>query len=183
MTTRCRIHGICVTWRETRGNRKTASQRRSAPESVFEAASLSKPVFAYAVLKRVQEGKMDLDAPVMKCLSQGYEHKSRPYRADSQTERVSDHRLQAVTVRMALNHTFGLPNWSSGLLAFNLPPGEKWQYSGEGYVLFTNSEGGLALAESFSRTVITGGAHKVLRFHLLRDGLAKLLYETIDGRI
>ena len=105
------------------------------PESVFEAASLSKPVFAYAVLKLVQEGRMDLDAPVVTYLSQGYEHKSQPYLADSKTDVVSDRRLQAVTVRMALNHTSGLPNWSSGPLAFDLPPGEKWQYSGEGYVL------------------------------------------------
>lgn len=36
---------------------------------------------------------------------------------------------------MALNHTSGLPNWSDGPLAFDSTPGEKWQYSGEGYVL------------------------------------------------
>lgn len=109
------------------------------PKSVFEAASLSKPVFAYAVLKLVQEGKMDLDAPVTSYLPQGYEHKFRPYRADSKTDLVSDHRLQAVTVRMALNHTSGLPNWSGGPLAFDLSPGEKWQYSGEGYVLLQSA--------------------------------------------
>ena len=104
------------------------------PESVFEAASLSKPVFAYAVLKLVQEGKMDLDAPVLKYLPQGYVHSFQPYLADSASDRVSDQRLQAVTVRMVLNHTSGLPNWSAGPLAFDQPPGDKWHYSGEGYV-------------------------------------------------
>ncbi|MFY0076039.1 serine hydrolase, partial [Acinetobacter baumannii] len=34
-----------------------------------------------------------------------------------------------------MNHTSGLPNWADGALIFEQPPGEKWQYSGEGYVL------------------------------------------------
>lgn len=136
-------YGVCATAAIIR-NRKLQSVETAqgcitesliTPESVFEAASLSKPVFAYAVLKLVQEGKMDLDAPVLKYLPQGYEHKAQAYRPDSQTDQVSDHRLQAITVRMALNHTSGLPNWSAGPLSFDLQPGEKWQYSGEGYVL------------------------------------------------
>ncbi|WP_457818990.1 serine hydrolase domain-containing protein, partial [Staphylococcus aureus] len=56
-------------------------------------------------------------------------------RETSKTERVTDPRLQDITVRMALNHTSGLPNWADGALIFEQPPGEKWQYSGEGYVL------------------------------------------------
>lgn len=112
-----------------------ASQSPLTPDSVFEAASLSKPVFAYAVLQLVREGRMDLDAPVVKYLPEGYQHRFQPYRRDSQTDRVSDQRLQAVTVRMALNHTSGLPNWSNGPLEFDFTPGDKWQYSGEGYVL------------------------------------------------
>lgn len=103
--------------------------------SVFEAASLGKPVFAYAVLKLVQQGKMDLDAPVLKYLPQGYAHRYRAYQADSPIDQVSDPRLAAVTVRMALNHTSGLPNWSGGPLSFDGAPGARWQYSGEGYVL------------------------------------------------
>lgn len=105
------------------------------PDSVFEAASLSKPVFAYAVLKLVQTGKMDLDAPVLQYLPEGYLHQAQPYRETSKTERVTDPRLQDITVRMALNHTSGLPNWADGALIFEQQPGEKWQYSGEGYVL------------------------------------------------
>lgn len=34
--------------------------------TVFEAASLSKPVFAYAVSKMAKSGKLDLDAPLTK---------------------------------------------------------------------------------------------------------------------
>lgn len=107
----------------------------STRENVFEAASLSKPVFAYAVLKLVQQGKMDLDAPVLKYLPNGYAHQHRAYLADSPTDMVSDPKLRSVTVRMALNHTSALPNWPNGPLAFDGDPGAKWQYSGEGYVL------------------------------------------------
>lgn len=103
--------------------------------SVFQAASLSKPVFAYAVLKLVRQGKMDLDAPVLKYLPHGYAHRHHAHLADSPIDQVSDPRLLAVTVRMALNHTSGLPNWSDGPLVFDGEPGAKWQYSGEGYVL------------------------------------------------
>lgn len=117
---------------------ETASGCAPAPAlngySTFQAASLSKPVFAYAVLKLVAQGKMALDAPVVSYLPQGYRHRHNPLKAEP-SALVTDPRLQAVTVRMALNHTAGLPNWSSGPLAFGAAPGSKWDYSGEGYVL------------------------------------------------
>lgn len=137
-------HGICNVAAAVLKDRKLqsidtaqgcASDSPLTPDSVFEAASLSKPVFAYAVLKLVQQGKMDLDTPVMQYLPRGYEHRFFPYLPDSETDLVSDPSLRAVTVRMALNHTSGLPNWASGPLAFDRAPGDKWQYSGEGYVL------------------------------------------------
>lgn len=103
-------------------------------DSVFEAASLSKPVFAYEVLKLVDQGKLALDAPVMQYLPQGYRHRFKPLHAEP-SELVTDPRLQAVTVRMLLNHSAGLPNWASGPLRFDSAPGAKWDYSGEGYVL------------------------------------------------
>lgn len=125
-------------------------------ESVFEAASLSKPVFAYAVLKLVQQGKLDLDAPVLKYLPNGYAHRYVAVRADSKIDQVSDPKLSEVTVRMALNHTSGLPNWSDGPLFFNNKPGVKWQYSGEGYVLLqraVEAVTGENLADFMRRTV------------------------------
>jgi CubicO group peptidase (beta-lactamase class C family) len=106
-------------------------------DSVFQAASLSKPVFAYAVLKLVEQGKLELDAPVVKYLPQGYLHRFNPFNTKPpiKTDLVTDPRIQSVTVRMVLNHTSGLPNWEQGPLCFGSNPGTKWQYSGEGYVL------------------------------------------------
>jgi CubicO group peptidase (beta-lactamase class C family) len=106
-------------------------------DSIFQAASLSKPVFAYAVLKLAEQGKIDLDARVMKYLPQGYSHRPYPFLASPAGEAspVTDPRLSDVTVRMLLNHTSGLPNWTEGPLQFDFAPGSRWQYSGEGYVL------------------------------------------------
>ncbi len=72
--------------------------------------------------------------PVVKYLPQGYRHRFNPLKAEP-SDLVTDPRLQAVTVRMVLNHTSGLPNWASGPLNFDSTPGTKWDYSGEGYVL------------------------------------------------
>jgi CubicO group peptidase (beta-lactamase class C family) len=103
-------------------------------DRVFQAASLSKPVFAFAVLKLVEQGKLELDAPVVKYLPQGYRHQFDPLEAEP-SDLVTDPRIQAVTVRMVLHHTSGLPNWASGPLSFDSAPGAKWDYSGEGFVL------------------------------------------------
>lgn len=102
--------------------------------SVFQAASLSKPIFAYAVLKLVAQGKLGLDVPVVTYLHSGYRHRFNPLKKEP-SDLVSDPRLQAITVRMVLNHTSGLPNWASGPLEFISTPGTKWSYSGEGFVL------------------------------------------------
>ncbi|MCX7279270.1 MAG: serine hydrolase [Burkholderiales bacterium] len=103
-------------------------------DSVFQAASLSKPVFAYAVLKLVEQGKLALDAPLLQYLPDGYRHRHQPLKAEP-SDLVSDPRLQAVTARMVLTHTSGWPNWASGPLGFEAKPGSAWGYSGEGFVL------------------------------------------------
>lgn len=107
------------------------------PDSVFQAASLGKPVFAYAVLKLVQQGQLALDAPVLQYLPQGYRHAHDPLQPGraGREDPVTDPRLAAVTVRMLLQHTAGLPNWARGPLHFQATPGAGWAYSGEGYVL------------------------------------------------
>jgi CubicO group peptidase (beta-lactamase class C family) len=97
------------------------------PDTVFGAASLTKPVFAYAVMKLVDEGLIDLDRPLVEYLD--YE------------DLAHDERARAITTRMVLSHTTGLPNWrprhwtdDPGPLATEFEPGERWQYSGEGMV-------------------------------------------------
>lgn len=111
--------------------------REPTADSVFQAASLSKPIFAYAALKLAQDGSLNLDAPLISYLPHGYLHIQNPFAFGKPpiTDLVVAPELQAVTARMVLSHTSGLPNWSSDPLAFNFKPGTDWQYSGEGFML------------------------------------------------
>lgn len=103
--------------------RKDRSRPRARVDgdTVFEAASMSKPVFAYAVMKLCERGVLNLDTPLTRYTS----------------KRIldGDPRLDAITARRVLSHTTGFQNWSSkeDPLAIHFQPGERFEYSGEGY--------------------------------------------------
>jgi len=95
--------------------------------TVFEAASLSKPVCAYAVLKLADAGKLDLDKPLNQYLPGDYDV-------------GPDARLGQITARRVLNHTTGFPNWrAEPVLKIFFTPGEKFSYSGEGFVYLSKA--------------------------------------------
>lgn len=101
--------------------------------TVFPAASLSKPVFAYLVVVLADEGLMDLDRPL-----QDYLEKQLPD-YPGYADLAGDTRYQGITARMALGHTSGLPNLRSqtedGRLRIQYQPGHRFSYSGEGIQL------------------------------------------------
>ena len=89
-------------------------------ETIFACASLTKPLFGYAVLKMAERGEIDLDAPLTK-------YTDKPL--------IPDSRIQKVTARRVLSHTTGFPNWSgSKPVWFKNNPGTKFGYSGEGFL-------------------------------------------------
>jgi len=89
-------------------------------DAVFEAASLSKPVFAYLCMRLVDQGVLDLDQSLAEILP---------------NPRMShDDRYKLFTARMILSHRSGLPNWGGSKLDLQFDPGSAFQYSGEGYV-------------------------------------------------
>jgi CubicO group peptidase (beta-lactamase class C family) len=92
----------------------------ASDDTVFEAASLGKPLFAYAVLRLVDAKALELDKPL-------YDYLPLP--------EASSARMKRVTVRQVLSHTTGLPNWRQqpGPMEPADEPGKKFSYSGEAY--------------------------------------------------
>lgn len=108
-------------WQHSFGVKNTKTNEPVTDATVFEAASLSKPVFAYAILKLVDAGKFDLDKPLNQYLPGNYDVGDDP-------------RLSQITARRVLSHTTGFPNWRNGPLKIYLDPGTRFSYSGEGFV-------------------------------------------------
>ena len=118
--------------------------------TVFQVASLSKWISAWGVMKLVEEGKLELDAPASKYLTR-WQLPPGNFNNDG------------VTVRRLLSHTAGLVDdlgyggfsrgtpvqsvessltkasdaspGAGGAVKVGYEPGSKWQYSGGGYTL------------------------------------------------
>lgn len=91
-------------------------------KSIFEGASLSKPIFAYFALKMAEEGKLDLDKPL-------HEYLPHPGIAPQSQEEY-----KLITARMVLAHQSGFPNHSNDqLIELAFKPGTGFMYSGEAY--------------------------------------------------
>jgi len=116
------IGGGHVVWARGFGSKEATSSDPVSAATVFEAASLGKPLFAYLVLQLCQSGKLNLDTP----LWHYYEY----------ADLARQPQALALTARHVLSHTSGLPNWrpSREGLRFLCDPGERFMYSGEAYV-------------------------------------------------
>ncbi len=118
--------------------------------TIFQVASLSKFVSTIGVMRLVQEGKLDLDAPVSRYLT-------RWKLTDG------DFDTNEVTIRRLLSHTAGLTDGlgyagfeniegvqsleasltkakdadpgSDGIIKVSIKPGREWRYSGGGFTL------------------------------------------------
>ncbi len=112
-----------LVWHKGYGVKNAQTKEPVVANTTFEAASLSKPVFAYAVLKLVDEGKLDLDTPLTKYLPGNYDV-------------GDDTRINQITARHVLSHRPGFPNWRrpNNPLTIHFTPGERFSYSGEGFV-------------------------------------------------
>lgn len=63
------INEGAVVYHNTFGYANLEKKTRVTDKTIFEAASMSKSVFAFFVMKYVEEGKLDLDRPLHEYLS------------------------------------------------------------------------------------------------------------------
>lgn len=93
------------------------------PNTLFNIASLTKPLLSMTTLKLVDNGEWQLDEPL-------YHYWTDPDVANDSLNRK-------LTTRHVLSHQSGLPNWRghepNGKLSFAFEPGTQWKYSGEGF--------------------------------------------------
>lgn len=114
-----------IAWSKCFGVSDASLKTEVTDKTMFEACSMSKPVFAYLVLKLAEQGKLELDKPLYDYLPEKFICEDEDY-------------PKQITARMILSHTSGLPNWRKGSeenespLPIYFKPGTKFQYSGEG---------------------------------------------------
>lgn len=90
--------------------------------TLYNIASMSKPISAEVVLRLAAAKKLSLDEPMY------------PYWVDP--DLAADPRSKVLTPRLALDHQTGFANWrreTGGKLSFVRDPGKGFGYSGEGY--------------------------------------------------
>lgn len=119
----------------TCGMRDPAKHRPITINTVFEAASLSKVVFAFGVSHLVSSGELDLDKPLASYLPHGTMHDGDPFHHRMGTTEVNPELLQKISAREILTHTSGLPNWMGDKPLAQTGQQGHWQYSGEGFLL------------------------------------------------
>ena len=115
------VHETGPIWQHLAGVQDTITKTLVTADTLFPAASLSKPVFAYAALRLVEQGRLELDRPL-----KSYVPEHAP----------ADPRGDRVTARHVLSHSSGFRNWRNRIdqaLTPDFDPGARFQYSGEGF--------------------------------------------------
>ena len=117
-----------LAYHRTYGLESRIADRPVKDETLFEAASITKAVFAFAVMRLAERGVIDLDKPLFEYL---------PF-----PNIAGDERSKVITARTVLTHRTGLPNWAFGgpggwkggeEIRLEFDPGTQHGYSGEGF--------------------------------------------------
>ena len=174
-----------MAWAAGYGVADQATGEPVTPATRFQAASLSKPVTAWGVLRLVEQGRIGLDEPVVGHLRRWCPPPS-PFKAE------------AITVRRLLSHTAGLSvhGYVGQTLDRPLPPieaslsgdaggsfpvelldapGRRWLYSGGGYSvlqLLVEELTGRPFADVMQTEILDALAMTASSFHWRRTAAA-----------
>lgn len=138
------IDSFRIAWARGYGVRETGGTSPITTETLFQAASVSKPVAALAALRQVQEGKLDLDEDVnLKLTSWKVPANEFTVARPVTLRRLLSHGA-GLTVHGFLGYTSSLPvptilqvldgqkPSNSAAIRVDTVPGGKWRYSGGG---------------------------------------------------
>lgn len=104
------------------GVTNTNTKKTISPKTLFEAGSITKLVFAFAVMRLYERGEIDLDKPIYEYLP---------------SKEIDDDRYKLMTTRHILSHQSGMSNWpkkdENGKFKLNFIPGTQYGYSGKAY--------------------------------------------------
>jgi CubicO group peptidase (beta-lactamase class C family) len=139
------INNGVIDWAKGYGIANIKNETKVNTETLFQAASISKPFTALAVLKLLEEGKIELDEDV------------NTYLKDWKVPKNKFTEIEKVTLRRLLTHTAGITvhgfpgyrqkkSFPSTLMVLNgkgntsaitvdTIPGSIWRYSGGGYTI------------------------------------------------
>jgi CubicO group peptidase (beta-lactamase class C family) len=141
------LRGNRIAWSGAFGVADPVAKRAATTDTLFQAASISKPIAASAALKLVEQGRLSLDAPVNAGL--------KSWRIPDSAAAKGD----AVTLRHLLTHTAGLTVHGFGgyrpgttlpsirqvlegaapansdAVRLTAVPGSEWRYSGGGFTV------------------------------------------------
>ena len=152
-----------VAWNEGYGMADVAAGEPVRSDTVFQAASISKAVSAWGVMRLVEQGRLDLDAPVERYLTRWH---FPPSRFDE----------KGVTIRRLLSHTSGLSAGSStGYSGFE--PGEPLPTLEESLTGKTKPPGGIRLVSAPGSSFKYSGANYLV-LQLLIEEVTGLPFST-----
>jgi len=112
-------------------------------DTIMYGASLTKTVFAYTVMRLVDQGRIDLDTPIAAYLGKplpAYDTEAiHPDKYGPYKDLAGDARWKKITPRMVLTHSTGFLNFywlePDQKLRIHFEPGSRYSYSGEGMIL------------------------------------------------
>ena len=126
------IRGGKIVWHQNFGVRNIKTGQPVTDETVFEAASLTKPFFAFYVMKLAEQGVINLDKPLFSYLPREFMEQ----RLGLSLEEKGFHRdwFEEITARHVLSHSSGMPHGErSNPYPLFFEPGTQWKYSADGY--------------------------------------------------
>ncbi len=152
------VEGDEIVYAHGLGVQSLETQVPVTPESLFGVASVSKCFVATAAMRLAEQGKIDLDIPVIQYL---------PY------FRLEDERCKQITTRLILSHTSGMPDM------------EEWEY--EDLVAHPETDAGAAerYVRGLRNRKMVGApgerfAYSNIAYNVLGDLIAKVSGQTFE---